>query len=183
MSQPFVAEIRMFGFSYAPRGWAMCRGQLLAIQQYSTLFSIIGTYYGGNGTSTFALPNLQGAAAVGVGQGPGLSDYDLGQAGGATQITLTSGEIPAHTHLFQASNAQATTNEASGNLLARGNFDDGSNLGPQAAFIAPSAAGTLVPLNPTAVAPSGFGLPHNNMMPFLAMNYCIALVGTFPARN
>ena len=183
MSQPFIAEIRMFGFGYAPKGWALCRGQLLAIQQYSALFSLIGIQFGGNGTTNFALPNLQGAAAVGIGQGPGLSDYVMGQTGGVTNVTLTTEQFPQHTHAFQASNAQADSNAVNNSLLARGNFDDGSNLGAQSAFIAASAAGAPVNMNPMALSSAGGPTPHDNMMPYLAMNFCIALTGVFPARN
>lgn len=183
MSNPYMGEIRPFGFNFAPRGWMLCRGQIMAISSNTALFSLLGTTYGGNGQNTFGLPDLQGRVPVGAGSGPGLSQYVLGEVTGQPTETLLISEIPSHTHSFQVSNAQANTNTAAGNLLARGNFDDGSNLGPEAAFIAATAAGPLTPLAAQAILPVGNGLPHENMMPFLTVNFCICVSGVYPARN
>ena len=173
MSDPFVAEIRIFGFNFAPTGWAQCDGQLLPISQNTALFSLLGTYYGGDGRSTFALPNLQGAAPLQAGQGPGLSLYDLGQSGGEDFVTLLASEMPAHNHGMNAStvdNADAAIPSAT-------------------ATFAPSTGGALyqtsanVQLAGQAIAPAGGGLPHNNDQPYLTLNYCIALQGVFPPRG
>lgn len=169
---PFVAEIRLFPFNFAPKGWAMCDGQLLPISQNTALFSLLGTTYGGNGTSNFALPNLQGAVALHPGQGPGLSDYDLGQAGGSETITLLTSEIPSHSHQAKCS---STT---------------GNDYGPAGDFWAPDVTGNpqygttaATTMAADAVGAGGSSLPHNNMQPYLVLNYCIALQGVFPPRS
>jgi len=174
VSSPFVAEIRMFGFNFAPTGWAQCNGQLLPISQNTALFSLLGTFYGGDGKSTFALPNLQGSCALFWGQGPGLSLYDLGQQGGSEAVTLLQSEIPAHTHQVKAAPA-----------LISGD----TNIAPGNAFAKSSQGNAYTPLaNPTnlafqAVSVAGGDQPHNNMMPYLTVNYCIALQGVFPPRT
>src|ERR1700757_3402525 len=157
MSNPFLAEIRMFAGNFAPRGWALCNGQLMSISQNTALFSILGTTYGGNGTTTFALPDLRGRAPIGPRQGPGLSSYSLGEEGGTEQVTLLSTQMPAHNHLVNVSSTQSS-NVASGNFLA----SDGAYA------TAPSAATTL---HAGALSTSGGGQPHSNLQPFLALNY------------
>lgn len=169
MADPFVAEIRMFGFGFAPTGWAFCNGQLLPISQNTALFSLLGTFYGGDGKSTFALPDLQGSTPLQPGQGQGLSLYDLGQQGGSQFVTLIQSEIPVHTHSFSAS--EEVVNETN-----PANFFFGAG---ETRYDAPAA---VTPMAPQALAPAGGSLPHNNMMPYLVVNFCIALQGVFPAR-
>ncbi|MBM7519778.1 phage tail protein [Nocardioides nitrophenolicus] len=176
MADPFVAEIRIFPFNFAPRGWAFCDGQLLPLSQNTALFSLLGTTYGGNGKSNFALPDLQGRAAMHPGQGPGLSLHDLGETGGSETVTLLESEIPAHSHTLQ------------GNVDGLG---DVSVPGPAAALTS-SSGGTLYRsgqptageyLAPEALAPVGGDQPHNNMQPYLTLSFCIALQGVFPPRG
>ncbi|ADB51026.1 phage tail protein [Conexibacter woesei] len=174
MTDPFVAEIRIFGFNFPPRGWAFCDGQLMPISQNTALFSLLGTFYGGDGASTFALPDLQGQAAVGSGQGQGLSDYYLGQQAGSESVSLIESEIPNHSHTAQASSAPAELQApANDRALARssGGF----------AYRSDPSAG-LVQMDPQALAPVGSDFPHNNMPPVLTLNFCIALQGVFPQR-
>ena len=174
MADPFVAEIRIFPFNFAPRGWAWCDGQLLPLSQNTALFSLLGTTYGGNGKSNFALPDLQGRAPMHPGQGPGLSLHDLGETGGSETVSLLESERPAHAHAVNAVVAEPgdVSNPA------------GKNLARTVGFAAynPSNAG-LVSLNPVAVAPAGGDQPHNNMMPYLTFYFCIALQGVFPPRT
>jgi microcystin-dependent protein len=172
MADPFVAEIRIFPFNFAPRGWAFCDGQILPISQNTALFSLLGTTYGGDGKSNFALPNMQGNAPMDPGQGPGLSLHDLGETGGSETVTLLESEIPAHTHTSRASVQDGTTRIVIGQLPATG---VGVGLyGP-----APANA----QLNPNALVPAGGDQPHNNMQPYLTLNFCIALQGVFPPRG
>jgi len=181
MSSPFVAEIRIFGFNFAPVGWAQCNGQLLPISQNTALFSLLGTFYGGNGKSTFGLPNMQQAVAIHQGQGNGLSLYDLGQSGGAETVTLLQAEMPLHTHNFSVTTANGTTNVATGNQPARGASGNPVSGLTQAKVYSAIAPQTV--MSPQSMTPAGGSLPHNNMMPYLTLNYCIALQGVFPARN
>jgi microcystin-dependent protein len=169
---PFVAEIRIFGFNFQPKGWAFCDGQLLPLSQNTALFSLLGTTYGGDGRSTFALPNMQGNAPMHPGQGPGLSLHDLGETGGSQTVTLLESEIPSHTHTWTASNADSIDQNPGGNLLAGG-------VGGLSLYGAPPPQ---VQLSPNALAPAGGSQPHNNMMPYLTLNFCIALQGVFPQR-
>ena len=171
---PFVAEIRIFGFNFPPKGWAYCNGQLLPLSQNTALFSLLGTFYGGDGKSTFALPNLQASVPLHAGQGQGLSLYDLGQEGGAATVTLLESEIPVHTHTVRASNFPGETQSPSPNrVIARSqngavyNTTTNANLA-QMAF--------------ESIAPDGGSLPHNNLQPYLTLNFCIALQGIFPQR-
>lgn len=174
MSDQFVGEIRVFGFNFAPKDWAFCNGQLLPIGQNTALFSLLGTFYGGDGRTTFALPNLQGSMAVDMGQGPGLSPRYLGETGGERAVTLTVGELPQHTHAVLAS---PTSNEAS----PAGAVFGGAARGHSPAY---AAAGTgAVNMSAGAVAQTGGGQPHDNMSPYLALNFCIALQGVFPPRG
>lgn len=183
MSSPFVAEIRVFPFNFAPRGWAMCNGQLMAISQNTALFSLLGTTYGGDGKSTFALPNFQGNVPMHHGQGPGLTPRDLGEMSGVEFVTLLETEMPQHTHNLSAANTQATTPNPSGAVLARGNYDDGTNLGPAPTYIPAASANPKTIMSSFASGVAGGGQPHNNMAPYLTLNFCIALQGVFPARN
>lgn len=173
MADPFVAEIRLFPFNFAPRGWAFCDGQLLPLSQNTALFSLLGTTYGGNGKSNFALPNLQGRAAMHPGQGPGLALRDLGETGGSDTVTLLPSEIPSHTHSLAASNESGEDRKAVGEAMARST--GGALYGPVPA--------TPVALAPEAISAAGGGQPHNNLMPYLTLNFCIALQGVFPPRG
>jgi microcystin-dependent protein len=169
---PFVAEIRIFPFNFAPKGWAWCDGQLMPISQNTALFSLLGTTYGGDGKSNFALPDLQGRAPMHPGQGPGLSLHDLGETGGSETVTLLESEIPAHSHALTASQADGLERFPSAQKFATG---IGISM-----FQTP---GALVQLNPNAVTPAGGDQPHNNMMPYLTLFFCIALQGVFPPRT
>src|SRR3954468_10150537 len=173
MSDPFVAEIRIFPFNFAPKGWAFCNGQLMPISQNTALFSLLGTTYGGDGKSTFALPDMQGNAPMQPGQGQGLSLRDLGEMSGVESVTLLITELPVHTHIMSVSSQLALENSPPNQLFAMG---DGINLYG-------SAASNLTPMSPQALAPAGGGLPHNNMQPYLTLNFCIALQGIFPPRG
>lgn len=184
MSSPFVAEIRMVGFNFAPRGWAFCNGQLLPISQNTALFSLLGTQYGGDGKSTFALPNLQGSVALNQGQSSTGTQYFIGEQSGVSNVTLLQSEMPFHTHNFQCSNNDADT---SGNgatptnqYLAKGGYDDGSNAGV-VAYYTTNAANTNMNFMSNSVTGSSF--PHNNMMPYLVLNFIIAMQGIFPPRG
>jgi microcystin-dependent protein len=173
MSQPFLGEVRVFGFNFAPRGWAFCRGQVMSVSQNTALFSLLGTNYGGNGTSTFALPNLQGNIPISSGQGPGLSTYTVGEQGGSAGVTLLSNQLPAHAHTLPAGAGASTATPAANTFLGAG--QRGKTV------YATATDGTT--MNAASVAPAGGSQPHNNLMPYIAMNYCIALQGIFPSRN
>ena len=174
---PFVAEIRMLPFNFAPRGWAFCDGQLMPITQNTALFSLLGTYYGGDGKSTFALPDLQGRSPMHPGQGPGLSLHDLGETGGAETTTLLVSEIPLHAHTV------GRALDALGNSLT-----PVDSIWAQAGSVR-AAVNTYNPGPPTGamksdvIQPAGGSLPHNNMQPYLTLNFCIALQGVFPPRG
>jgi microcystin-dependent protein len=184
MSSPFVAEIRMMAFNFAPKGWAFCAGQLLPISQNTALFSLLGTYYGGDGKSTFALPNLQGNAPLNQGQSTTGTDYFLGQESGVSNVTLIQSEMPPPTHNFLCRNNDADTNgngaTPTHQFLAKGGYDDGSNAGVVADYTT-TAANCI--MNPLANSLTGSSFPHNNMMPYLVLNFCIALQGIFPPRG
>lgn len=170
---PFVAEIRIFPFNFAPKGWAFCDGQILPLSQNTALFSLLGTTYGGDGKSNFALPNMQGNAPMHPGQGPGLSLHDLGETGGSDTVSLLESEIPSHAHALMASNQPGEDPQAVGEALAR---SVGANL-----YQASNAG--LVNLSGNALAPAGGDQPHNNMQPYLTLNFCIALQGVYPPRT
>jgi microcystin-dependent protein len=181
MSNPFVAEIRIFGFNFAPKGWAFCAGQLLPISQNTALFSLLGTTYGGDGKSTFALPNLQGSAPMHPGQGPGLSLHDLGETGGSTSVTLLQSEMPSHNHTFQGNTTTATNASPANAVYMRGHYNDGvGNTGAVDLYTTNAPDTTL---NPLALSITGGNLPHNNMMPYLTLNFCIAMQGVYPPRT
>jgi microcystin-dependent protein len=174
MTDPFVAEIRVFGFDFPPVGWASCDGQLLPISQNTALFSLLGTMYGGNGKSNFALPDLMDAGAVSTGQGPGLSYYDQGVTVGTPTVTLIESETPKHTHVAQgAPDAGDQSSPAADRALAR-----------SAPGFAYQSNGTdkLMPMDPFILSIAGGSLPHQNMPPALVLNFCIALQGVFPQR-
>jgi microcystin-dependent protein len=173
MADPFVAEIRIFGFNFAPRGWAFCDGQLLPLSQNTALFSLLGTTYGGNGNSNFALPNLQGRAPMQPGQGPGLSARSLGESGGEENVTLLQSQIPAHQHTLNVVNDIGEDN-GPGPTQGLARSTGGRLYG---------ASGTLTPMNVSSLSPAGGSQPHNNMQPYLTMNFCIALQGVFPPRS
>lgn len=176
MADPFVAEIRIYPFNFPPKGWAFCNGQLMPISQNTALFSLLSTTYGGDGKSTFALPNLQGEVPMHPGQGPGLSLHDLGEQSGVEFVTLLQTEIPAHAHLVgRASTAAGDSVTPVGSVWAQA----GAGRGSAALYHEPPATGTV---NPNSLAPTGGGLPHNNMQPYLTLNFCIALQGIFPSR-
>ena len=177
MTSPFVGEIRAVGYSFAPAGWALCNGQLLPISQNTALFSLLGTMYGGDGKSTFALPNLQGCSPIFFGQGPGLSLYDEGETGGSTAVTLIQSELPQHSHTVGVVDAPGSQNSPAGAHLGKARFGKGFDL-----QYAPSpTSGTT--MNLEALALSGGSQPHNNMPPYLVLNFIIALQGVFPARQ
>jgi len=174
---PFVAEIRIFGFNFAPKGWAFCDGQILPISQNTALFSLLGTTYGGDGKSTFALPDLQGNAPMHPGQGPGLSLHDLGEQGGSETVSLLVSEMPVHTHAMGAQSGPAGANTPG----ADGSSTLARSAGGSSYKVAPF--GALTQLAPQTLTPTGGDLPHNNMMPYLTLNFCIALQGVFPPRT
>lgn len=174
MSEPFIAEIIMFGGNFAPRGWAFCNGQLLSIAQNQALFSLIGTIFGGNGSTNFALPNLQGRVPLHPGQGPGLPSYTVGQSGGAATTTLTTANLPAHTHT----------------VSPPANTGEGQNTQPDGAVPAagemptqPYAGTSNTTMAPFETSSAGSSQPFNNMPPFLAINFIIALTGIYPSQN
>jgi microcystin-dependent protein len=172
LSSPFVAEIRMFCSNFAPVGWALCNGQLLPISQNTALFSILGTTYGGDGKTTFALPNLQGMSPMGQGDGEGLAPAVLGQVGGAATVTLTTSEIPAHTHRALGVADAGSTPSPSGATWAKESHE-----------MYTSSASARTPMGPAALASQGGGQPHNNLPPYLVVNFIIALQGVFPSRS
>jgi microcystin-dependent protein len=176
MADPFVAEIRIFPFNFAPKGWAWCNGQLMPLSQNTALFSLLGTTYGGDGKSTFALPDLEGRTPMHPGQGPGLSLHDLGETGGSETVTLLQSEMPAHTHVMAASEGdgleRAPNAGGTGQLLATG-----------VGISQYQTPGATTNLSLLAVAPMGGDLPHNNLMPYLTFYFCIALQGVFPPRG
>jgi microcystin-dependent protein len=175
MSAPFVAEIRVVGFNFPPKGWAYCDGQLLPISQNTALFSLLGTFYGGDGKSTFALPNIQGSVVNGVGQSPGTSDYFVGQTGGEPFVTLNQGEMPLHNHLVEAAPDPADqTSPAPNRSLARSKPGD---------VYQSTTNQSLVNMSPTALTVTGSSQPHNNMQPYVTMNFVIAMQGVFPPRT
>jgi microcystin-dependent protein len=170
---PFVAEIRIFPFNFAPKGWAFCDGQILPLSQNTALFSLLGTTYGGDGKSNFALPNMQGNTPMHPGQGPGLSLHDLGETGGSDTVSLLESEIPSHPHTLRC-------------VVDPGDISlpqTGAVLAVTTGATSYIAAGTLTPMSGNALAPAGGDQPHNNMQPYLTLNFCIALQGVYPPRT
>jgi microcystin-dependent protein len=179
MSNYYLGQITMFSFGFAPKNWALCNGQTMSIQQNQALFSLLGTTYGGNGISTFLLPNLQAALPLCEGQAPGLSSYTLGQVGGSANVTLLQNQLPQHNHTFSASKTVAAAATVSGNLPAQ------PTVGSPPAFYANqgSPALTFVPMNAGSCSIQGQSQGHSNLMPSLTISFCIALSGIFPSRN
>jgi len=189
---PFVAEIRIFPFNFAPKGWAFCDGQLLPISQNTALFSLLGTTYGGNGTSNFALPDLRGRVPISMGGGTGLQTYTLGQQGGVETVALAAAEMPVHTHGFPSNQVAALT------ATIPCKNAPGTQLGPAGSVLAGEASGLTATYssaapdssqNTSAIVPAvaasnvGSGAAHTNIQPYLVLNYCIALQGIFPTRS
>jgi microcystin-dependent protein len=174
MSSPYVGEIRMFGGNFAPAGWAFCNGQLIPISENETLFQLIGTTYGGDGQSTFALPNLQSRVPIHMGQGSGLSSYTIGQSGGVESVTLTTQQIPAHNHLLLATNSGQVQTPA-GNTIPAVVTSTKANVH----LYGPAPGGTT--LHPQTLGSAGGSQPHENMKPFLVISFIISLFGIFPS--
>jgi len=171
MTQPFLGEIRIFAGSFAPRGYALCQGQIISIQQNSALFSLLGTQYDGNGQTTFGLPNLSSRTPLGQGQGPGLSPYSVGDESGTEAVSLLTTEMPAHSHALQTDGAAANRSNATSAMLAVAKDP----------IYAPAPAASQ--LHPQSVSPVGQSFPHPNVQPYLVLNFIIALLGIFPSRN
>jgi microcystin-dependent protein len=167
VSEPFLGEIRLLPFNFAPRGWAFCQGQIMSIAQNTALFSLLGTTYGGNGQTTFALPDLRGRVAVSAGQGPGLSDYVLGEVTGSESVQLLANQLPAHVHAQPVSNAASSSSRPNGNVPSAGG-----------SYTTPSDGGSFAP-----TTSAGNNQPFPIVQPLLVLNYCIALAGIFPSRN
>jgi len=180
MTEPYLGQVLPFAFDFAPRDWATCQGQIVPIQQNTALFSLLGANYGGNGQSNFGLPNMVGNVAIGAGQGAGLSSYAVGETGGAPNITLTVNELPAHTHAFYATTSAAQTVTAAGNQLASGGV--GKVATDKALIYSPNANKATTGLSQQAITPLGKSIAHNNMQPYLGLNFCICLRGNFPPR-
>jgi microcystin-dependent protein len=179
MAEPFISQIEAFAFNFAPKGWALCAGQILPINQNQALFSLLGTTFGGNGTTTFALPDLRGRLANGFGQGSGLANHNLGQQGGQETHTLTVTETPLHSHRINADNNGTT----GGSSTPGGGVTLGAGYANEAGLPAVNIYSSAAPTIAMGSLGSTGGQPHENRMPFLALNYCIALQGIFPSRN
>ena len=171
-TEPYIGQIMAFGGNFAPQGWALCDGSLLPISQYDALFNLIGTTYGGDGQTTFAVPDLRGRAALHQGQGPGLSSYSLGQSGGAEAVTLTANQLSPHSHPAMGHSGAGDNVHPAGAVWA------GSSTNLYTAGAAANAA-----MDATLIAPSGGSQPHDNMLPFLTLNFCIALEGIYPSQG
>jgi microcystin-dependent protein len=186
MSDQFLAEIRIFPTNFAPLGWATCDGQLIPVSQNTSLFALLGTTYGGDGKSTFALPNLNRRAPMHpnsfINNNTGLSGHDLGETGGSETVTLLQSEMPVHTHVPQVSTNAADGNNATAKVIGAARYDDGQGTTGQLSTFSANVNNPLVQLAPTALAVAGGDQPHNNMQPYLVLNFCIALQGTFPPR-
>jgi microcystin-dependent protein len=180
MANPFLAEIRIFPFNFAPKGWAACNGQMMSLAQNTAAFSLLGTTFGGNGINNFGLPNLQGSAPMQQGQGPGLSPHDLGEAGGSNTVTLLATQTPTHTHAINCIDGA----RVGGQSGQPGNAILVKTGGTPASAYAPGTAALNQTMNANMVAAAtGGNQPHNNLMPYLTLNFCIALVGVFPSRG
>lgn len=182
MAEPFMGQLMLFGGNFAPYGWMLCQGQILPVQQYAALFSLLGTTYGGNGTSNFGLPDLRGRLPNGMGQGPGLSDYALGELNGVESVSLTQTTVPTHTHSLLAYSGTASLSIPSvGALTAEGAVVSGHGSGTTTILY--NSGAPTVSLAPAQVGQvTGSGIPHNNMQPYLVVNWCIAYMGIYPTR-
>lgn len=174
MADPYLGEIRMFGGNFAPSGWALCNGQILSISQNTALFSLLGTNFGGNGTSTFGLPDLRGAAPMNYGDGPGLTSRVIGEVGGEVNVTLNTQTMPAHSHSYSGQGAQADATSPANNFAATNR-----NI---SAYTPPGGAQTA-PMSGQGVGPAGLNSPHNNLQPYLTVTFIIALQGVYPPRQ
>ncbi len=170
----YIGAIQIFAGNFAPRGWALCEGQILPIQQNTALFSILGTTYGGNGTTTFGLPDLRGRMPIGFGAGPGLTPRQLGEKSGAEAVTLTTAQIPSHTHTYNALSGNRESTSPANNFLG---------VAPGAWYGQKDAGDTLLPMGAEAVSPAGGSQPHNNMPPYLGLSFIICLQGIYPPRS
>lgn len=177
MGQQFLGEIRLMSFNFAPKGWTPCNGQLLSIQQNTALFSLLGTFYGGDGVRTFGLPDLRGRVPLHMGQPNGRPFYTIGQIGGVENVTLLQTQIPTHIHFAGAVNSPGVSQHATNSLLAQSR---GNSTVDQRGYTSATATTTL---NPGSISNTGNNLPHSNMQPYLVMNYCVALQGIFPSRS
>lgn len=175
MADPFLAEIRAIPFNFPPKGWAMCNGQIMPVAQNTALFSLLGTTYGGDGKTTFALPDLQGRAPMHPGQGQGLSSRDLGESGGERGVTLLTSQIPVHQHEIKLQNTPADSDDPANAVW-------GNTGGRRIGYAYSTQPGTAPSMNPDAISNTGGSLPHNNMQPYLGLNFIIALQGVFPQR-
>ena len=178
MSDQFVGQLLLVPYNFPPQGWAFCQGQLLPISQNTALFSLLGTFYGGNGTSNFALPNLQGMMPIGIGNQSG--NYSIGQTGGEQNVTLIAGQLPAHSHVHAGTTVLPTSSSPSATAFAQGGGGRGHAF---SYYVAPPVAGTLATMSSTCLALNGSGQAHSNMMPSLVLNYIISLVGIYPSRS
>jgi len=174
MVTPFIGEIRMFAGNFAPRGWALCNGQILPVSQNDALFSLFGTIYGGDGRTTFALPDLRGRVPIHWGNGPGLTSRRIGEKGGAERVTLTADQLPSHKHTLRGTTANATSRDPAGRLLA---------AGTSTAYGGSQSSADRVNMHSAATGNSGGSQPHDNVMPFQCINYIVALTGVFPSRS
>lgn len=174
--EPFLGQLALFGFNFVPRGWAACNGQLMSIAQNSALFSLLGTTYGGDGVTTFGLPDLRGRLPMNFGQGPGLPDYQIGETGGSPSVALTVANLPSHNHGIVASNALGSSNTPAGNFAAGTPVTT-----PPGGPYAPGGANAA--MNPAVVTPTGGNQPVSTQSPYLALNWCIATQGVFPSRS
>lgn len=175
-TEPFLGEIQIFGCNFSPRGYAFCNGQLLSIAQNTALFSLLGTNFGGDGRTTFGLPDFQGRAAINDGTGPGLQNYRVGEKGGSPTVTLNTNQIPSHNHLVNSYNDAGANPGPGGNVLAASGTDSRGNM-------LYASDGPAVSMNNAQIQNTGGNQPHNNMSPYMVLNYCIALEGLFPSRN
>jgi microcystin-dependent protein len=180
MADPFLGEIRMVGWNFAANGWALCNGQLMSISQNNALFALLGTTYGGDGISTFALPNLQGRVPIHQGTGPGLSPYTMGESAGSEAVTLLVNQMPQHNHMVAVNNQAGSVADPTNALLAQGNSGAGRDPIATSNFTSGAATGTLAP---AAISATGGNQPHANIQPFLCVNFIIALQGIFPSRQ
>lgn len=181
MSDPYTGEIRLFAGTYAPVGWLLCNGAQVSIAEYSTLFALIGTTYGGDGVNTFALPDLRGRLPISQGQGPGLSNYVLGEVGGVEQVTLDASQIPAHTHALNATSATGSATAPDNTLFLATPVEQ--NVTTSLYVVPGTSVVNLAPMVPASIGNTGNGQPHSNMMPTLAINYIMAYEGIYPSQN
>ncbi len=182
-TEPFIGEVKLLGFNFAPKGYATCQGQVLSIAQNTALFSLLGTTYGGNGQTTFALPDLQGRVPVGQGQGPGLSPYSMGQVGGVENTTLTTAQMPMHVHPAQGITIRIPVNTANDDSAAAGNYIGDSSPNDMYGGTPSPTLSTGAPIVGGTTAVAGGSQPFSLLTPYLCMNYSIALQGIFPSRN